>query len=277
MNSTVLFIVRILLFLNCMICPSLVLAQTPTWNNLSQSDLDGIMRDFGTNMKFSSVSPASSLGHLFGFEVGAVVGLTRTPNLDSVAQRVGDSVSELPHVALLGALSLPLGLTAEIMLLPKTNLGGGSFHQFGGSFKWTLTDSIPLPFDLALKAHYSSGNWSFSQTINNASTGNIPVTGNVSMNSNIFGGEVLASVNLLIFEPYIGVGTLQASGNMTVDGTTGTIFDTSFGGSQSGRSTVNGFEYFAGAILKLAIFHIGLEYSNALGDSRYDAKLSLAF
>lgn len=256
-------------------------AAAPAFNNVTQGQFDELLRDFSADSAFSSVSPASSLGSVWGFELGVLGGVANTPNVNTLAQQADPNakVSYLPHAGLLGALTVPLGLTAEVVFMPAVSVSGVSYAQTGGALKWTFTDEvIPLPFSMAVKGFYTTTRATFSQTIQNQSTLGAAVTAEVELKDALYGLQLLASQDLLFIEPYLGIGWARANGSAGVSGSaTATIFSPSFTSGQNATSTTSSTQLIVGANLKLAFIRLGAEYMRLFDTSRYTAKLSVAF
>src|SRR5437016_3186385 len=94
------------------------LGQTIPLQNLDEAEFKKVVGDFSTNFLHTSVSGASTLGHIFGFEIGVVGGQTKTPHIETLAHEVdpGAKADKIPQAALLGVLSVPLGFTVEANL-----------------------------------------------------------------------------------------------------------------------------------------------------------------
>src|SRR6185437_8257330 len=91
-------------------------ADTPVFENLTTDDYKNVVRDISSAWSYTSVSGASSLGRLFGFEVGLVAGGGDSPKIHDLSKQADSNldISELPSAGVYGALSIPFGLTAEI-------------------------------------------------------------------------------------------------------------------------------------------------------------------
>lgn len=253
----------------------------PQLNNVDSSQLDQFFQDFSANSHFAPVTSAASLGRIFGFEIGLVGGISNSPKINSLAQQVDPSasVSMLPNAALMGALTVPLGFTVEATYLPSNTISGVTLNRFGGALKWTFTDDILiLPLSLAVRGTYSTTEASYSQTIRNSSTGNQNVNGSIGVSDNVYGLQLLASKDLIFFEPYAGVGMLTASGKANVTAAGGaTIFAPSLTSGQSASASVRTTEFFVGANFKMVLLRLGVEYGRLFDTDRYNAKLSFAF
>lgn len=239
--------------------------------SLSQDSFDKAIREFTANSYLHSVTPASSMGSIFGFEVGLIAGITKTPEIDALVQaNSGTSVSMLPHAGLLGALTIPFGITAEVVLVPKTDMGDLKYQQFAGALKWTATDSVlsMLPLNLAVRGFLSQTQLSYTQTISS-------VDSTVTIDDQVMGLQLLASPKLIpIIEPYIGVGMLSGKGKMDVSGTS-TLFN--FTTAQSAESSPSSSQLFMGIEARLLLLTFGVEYSRAFETDSYTGKFSLKF
>lgn len=246
-------------------------------NYISQTQFNDTIRELSANGNWASVTPPSSLGSIFGVELGVVGGATDTPSLDAIVyQQSGQNLKLLPHASLMAQLTIPLAITFEATYVPKTTLSGASYQMTGGAVKWTPTDGIMiLPVNLAFRGFYTSTELSFSQTINNV-TVTTPVTGTIKYGGQVSGVQVMVSPKLIpILEPYAGVGYLTGKGKFDVTASTGTIFD--FTSSQSSEATNSSSQVFFGLDIRLLLLSFGAEYSQAFGTKTYNARLSLRF
>ena len=244
-------------------------AAGPGFQNLSQDDFDKVIKEISANTSYHSVTGASSLGTVFGFEVGVVGGLTNTPDINALSKQVDASadVSRLPHAALLLGASVPLGFTGELLFFPEMTFSTVKYSQFGASLKWTATEALVLPFNLAVRGFISSNKMAFDQVV----SGN-----NVTVNeeNSQTGIQLLASPSLPMVEPYVGVGIIKANGKMSVTGSN-TIY--AFTTSQCAESSPTTTQFLLGVNLNLLIMNLGLEYSTAFGTSSYNAKFGFKF
>src|SRR5690349_1218706 len=96
-------------------------AAGPTFQNLSDEDFKNVVKDMSANFTHTSVSGAAPLGDIWGFEIGLVGGVTKTPELNKFAKEVDPSTSleQIPHAEILGVVSVPLAITGEIGIVPK--------------------------------------------------------------------------------------------------------------------------------------------------------------
>ena len=253
-------------------------AALPSFNNISATQLETIVEEFGSANSHTSVSGANSLGTIFGIEAGIIVGALKSDGIEEIVKGVKPGqefdIIPLPHAAVLLAASMPLGFGAEMTILPDVDLQDISLERTGFAGKLTLTDAflkIPL-IDIAVKAHYTTSKLSYSQPAAGASP-----AADISFDAKTMGLDVIVghSLNLLI----IGVDTYASVGYVNIDGTlasTVSIFDATIPGL-SAEKKQSGLDFKLGANLKLLIFKLGVEYESLVGNPRYSAKLSVKF
>lgn len=247
-------------------------ADSPQFNSLSQDEANKIAKEFSANFIHTSVAPASSLGSIFGFEVGVIGGATSTPEIEKTVKRANSNtdISIIPHAALLGRVSVPYGVTFELGLLTEITVSGVSVENTSYAIQYTPDFLAFLPVAVAAKIHGSSSKLSFSQTIGS------DANGKVTVDSMSYGIDFMASANLLIFEPYGGIGYVKTDTDIKTTATGGgSIFG--FSSTDNYNSKHDGLHIFAGTELNLLFFNIGLEYANSFGVSKYTGKLSFSF
>jgi len=253
------------------------LASSLQFTNLSSDDFNSLMKDLSAYSSYSSVSGASGRGSIFGFEVGLLGSLTSTPNVNSLVQKVDSTqnIPQLPGAGVLAAVSIPMGLSFELVFLPQTTVSNLNFQQVGGAVQYKVLD---FPVSVSVKAHYTKTQFNFSQVINNASTGNLPVNATVNFDNTLLGGDLMVGKDLIFFEPYAGVGFESASANLGVTGsTTANVFAPAFTAAQTANSTPSSARFLVGVEFKLLLIRLGAEYLSAYGTSRYNLKLSAGF
>lgn len=242
------------------------------FTNIDKSDLDKVVEDLSATFMHTTVSPASALGNIFGIEVGLFAGANKTPGIQSLAKEVDASndISAVPMASAFAAVSVPFGITAEVSVVPSFDTDYFKLKSQGVALKWTLTEGLlVLPINLAVKVAHTSSTFSFDQTVG-GNTSKIEYEG-TSTQFLLMGG-----VNLLIVEPYLGIGTVSADGELkTTAGTN--IFDSAFTASTSASSKPNSSIAMAGVNVSLLLIKLGLEYTHAFNSDRYLAKFSLKF
>ncbi len=244
-------------------------AAGPSFQNLSDEDFKKVVQDLSANFTHTSVSGASALGDIWGFELGLVGGTTKTPELNKFAKEVEPSadLDQVPHGEIIGMLSIPFALTGEVGFIPKVGSDEFKFNSIHGALKWTPSELFfDWPVSLAAKVQYSKVNATFKDTINT-----IPTT--FDYDQSILGGSVIVSKNFAIVEPYAGFGYLQADGKMNVTGSP-TVFS---GARTSASSKPSSSMFMVGTEVKLLVVKLGVEYMNAFDTSRFTGKVSFYF
>jgi hypothetical protein len=245
-------------------------AQKLTFTNLDSSDVQKLVKEFSANFTHTSVSGASALGDIFGFEIGVVGGLTSAPNTNSLIKEVDSSQDfpRIPHGALLGAVSVPGGVTLELGFVPSVGSTEFKFQSTSFAAKWTLSTIVPLPVSVALKGHVQKSKGEFSYTDN---TNTIAY----KYDSTTTGAMVLVSKDLIFVEPYAGLGLINGKGDLSY---TAVVPSTVFtGGGSSQNATVGSSQLVIGAELKLLIAKFGVEYARSFGTTSITGKLSAYF
>lgn len=245
-------------------------ASSPTFQDLSKDDFKGVIQDFSSVFVHTSVSPASSLGKIFGFELGLVAGAAQTPEVKKLAQEAdpNSNISMLPSAGVLGVVSLPLGISAEAVLLPEADFSDVTLSNTSLALKWTFTEILPLPFDMALKAHHTVSEMKFSGQVSGVNT-------HFKYENAVSGVLVQASKKLTIFEPYVGVGAVKTTGKMKVD--SNLVFDPSYTAGQSAEESITSAQFFAGANFNLLVLKLGMEVGRVFDSTRGAAKVSFYF
>lgn len=235
------------------------------FNNISQSDLDSVNKEFSHNFLFSSVSGASSLGSLWGFEIGVIGGMADGDKLGEIIRRTNSNsdFKDLYHASVLGRLSIPFGITAEVAFLPKFEQEGAEVSQVAGALKYSI---IELPLAVGVRGHYSTTDFKFSQTQG-------AFTGTIDYDSSVYGVQAVVSQNFVMIEPYAAIGWVEGKGDLQATGT-GTPFQ--FGG-QRGSAKSSSTQLVGGLNLHLGFFNLGAEYSRAFETNRYTGKISFGF
>lgn len=239
---------------------------------ITEGDFREISREISNNFTHTSVSGASSLGSLYGFQLGLVYGMTKTPNLNNYAQRSANSsdIKQIPHGGLLGVVTIPMGISFEALYLPSTGPKELKGKNTSLAVKWTLTDMIlDLPVALAVKGFYTNASLKTEQTVSGGNQ-------NINLTDKMMGFEVLVSQTFGIVEPYVGLIQSRADVDMSVSGS-GSVFSTSYTAGQNASTRTSSTGYLLGAELKLLFFHAGAEFTRVFGANRYTAKLAFSF
>lgn len=251
-----------------------------TLPTLTQDDFNSIMRELSANATLHNVAPPSSMGSIFGFELGIVGGAAATPDIDGLVKKTssGTSVGYLPHVGLIGAVTVPFGITGELAFIPKVDTGDIKFQQLAVALKWTLTDTLlpVLPVNIAVRGFMTKTEFSFQQIINNASTGGLDVNASVTHDNTVSGLQLMVSPKFIpVIEPYAGIGAIKANAKLGVNAATGTLFD--FTNAQSAETSPTSTQVFLGVEARMLLVALGFEYSRIFDTNTYTGKLSFKF
>jgi hypothetical protein len=250
--------------------PNVAYAASPSFVNLSQSDFDAIIEDLGALYSHTSVSPASTLGEVFGFEVGLIVGAAQVPGVEKLVEEADPTadVSVLPHAGFLGAVSVPMGFKFEVSLFPEKEMEDVEFKFTSFAVQWTLTQSVVAwPFDFAIKAHSTSSTLGYVQDVSGTDAA-------VTIENKITGLTAIASKKLAILEPYVGFGVVKVDGEMGIAGSN-EFFD--FTNEQAATSSTSGSQFFVGTNLNILFLKLGAEVGKIFDATKASVKLSMAF
>lgn len=237
--------------------------------DIDKADFKGISEEFAANFMHTSVSPASSLGNIWGVEVGFIAGITEAPKVGNLVkeQDSSENIDKLPHAGILAIATIPLGITGEMTFIPEQSSDNFKFETKSLAAKWTF---LSKPFiDMAVKAHYSNTEFKYTDTISSVKT-------TVSIDQKVYGGHLVLSTDLFIIEPYVGFGFAKGSTDIGATGNV-SIFDSSFSTSSSKSNEISGDHIFAGVQLNLLLIHIAGEYSKIFDTEKFTAKFSLYF
>lgn len=243
------------------------MAADPAFDNIDGNDMKEITKGMGANFAHNSLMGASQMGRLFGFQVGVTAAQTSVPKIDDIAkQNAGAELPNLYNAGLVGAVGVPFGISAEIVLIPETSVGDLEVGSTSLAVKWNINEIVPiLPVNVALRGFYSTAELSFDQTS--------PVTTTVKNETTVTGLQLLVSPILPIIEPYVGIGYVKAENDLTGTG----IFDGSYTVSNSASADESGTQFLVGVEASLALFKLGAEYSRTLDNNRLGIKVALGF
>lgn len=247
-------------------------AQNIAFSQISEGDFQQIAKEVSANFTHTSVSGATSLGSIFGFQLGVVLGQTKTPGLNSIVKRADPNINldEVLHGGLLGQLTIPAGVTFEALVLPSVGSKDFKVKNTSLAVKWTLTEYLlELPVDLAVKGFYTKSEMDMKQRISNADQ-------SITLDDKMMGLAVLVSKSFGVIEPYAGLVHNKANVDMGYAGGTN-IFASTYTTSQSATVNTSSTGYLLGAEAKLLFFNAGIEYTRIFSTNRYTAKLAFSF
>jgi hypothetical protein len=148
------------------------------------------------------------------------------------------------------------------------------------ALKWTFSQMWKSFFDNAIRFHYSTNQFSYSQVINNSSTANIPVDASIKFSNYISGVNYLIGKKFGIVEPWIGAGYVQGKSTININASgSATILnqEVSGTGSQSAQGVNRGLHYFAGVQVSLTLMTAGIECARNFNIDKCTLKTSLSF
>jgi hypothetical protein len=259
-----------IIFIAFILSLSAAQAATPSFNNISRADLETIASDFAAVFVHTSVSPASTLGEQYGFELGFVMGAVQVPGIEELVKKSNpdaDQVSMIPHAGLLGMITLPSALTFEVSFLPAFPLGGLQLSYQAIAVKWTLTNELPpQSLDMALRAHFANAVVAYDQEI-------LTVPTEVKITEQVTGLTAVFSRKMLILEPYFGVGLLSAKGTASFDGQESFAFTD----NSSASANNTGMQAYVGLNISLSGARFGFEAGRVFDSNKATAKVAVFF
>lgn len=247
-------------------------AQSIPLKDLDEGEFKSLVGELSTNFLHTSVEGAATLGEIFGFEVGLVGGITKTPKINSTAQAVDSSASvpQVFHASVLGVVSVPLGFTIEAGILPKVGSEDFKVNAFSIAGKWTPGMLLgELPVDLAAKISITKGHAEFHTSSGGADT-------DYEYDSKSTALQLLVSKNFAIVEPYFGIGRVSSEGKLIASGAYATDLFT-YTGEASATASTTGTMWMLGANLNLVVVKLGAEYTRLYDTNRFSGKLSFYF
>jgi len=131
-----------------------------------------------------------------------------------------------------------------------------------------MNDLVPvLPVNLALRLNQSSSKFGFTQNLGGG------YSGDFKSKTTVQEVGVYLSPKLPVVEPYVGIGAVNADGDLSFSGPV-SIFQ---GGGTTSSSKISSTKMVAGLSVQLPFFSFGIEYQNLFGTSGYGLKLGLSF
>jgi hypothetical protein len=270
---------RTLMIIMILFISNLAFAQVPELDDISKSDLKKVSTEFAANFAHTTVSAPHTKG-IFGFEVGVIGGLSKTPKLQNLVDDSGGTGSDfknMPHAGLIGRVHIPFQLFLELSVLPEFSVSDVTVSNKTIGVGWNLGRFVGWPFDLSFAVEGSRSNISYEQVINNASTSNANVDADISFESTTKTYWVGASKRFLFITPYVKAGGASMESDVDIDASVGTIFNSSFSSSQKASSKNSGGYFAMGANLHLFFMNLGFEASRIMNVGRATAKLSFEF
>ncbi len=240
--------------------------------NLDVEDYKSVVRNYSANFTHTTVSGASGLGGLFGFQFGFLSGRTQTPDIHRQVQEMDPVAtrSYLPHMQVLGVISMPLGFTVESTYLPTIGKSDFKYNSLSLGLKWAPTDMTPdFPVKVAVKAHAQRSFVEYDYTIGGQATRHEYT----SVVTGVMGYVSGAVVDMV--EPYVGVGVVTGTGELKVEGSNQVFSDPTFKANQKATATVASPHVVVGIEFKMGIINLAFEYSNQFSTDSFTGKFAL--
>jgi hypothetical protein len=251
--------------------PTVAVAATPSLTNITKADAEAIGEEMSSNFSHASVMGAEPLGDIFGFEVSLVGGQNASPEMDKLVKKAGGSgLDKLYHAGILAAVSIPFGLTGEVVYTPKTSAQDINFQLTSMALKLTLNEELltVIPFNFAIRAFQTNSSLDFKQTV-------ATIEGTVENKNSVTGLQLLFSPDIPMVEPYFGIGYLQAKN--TIGSTPFSIYNQSEVQGSSYEASLSTTQTLIGLNFYVLFFSLGAEYARAFDSDRYTAKLGFYF
>lgn len=240
-------------------------------NNLSKDDVKDVTEEFGANFAHTVVAAPETNGG-WGVEVGIAGGITASPKFKGVVEDSGGDGKDFKNIYHAGAFArvhIPFDLFAELSVLPEQEFSDVKIKSQSLAAGWNVGGFFNWPVDLALGFSRGSGEVSFSQDADIA-TSTPAADVKFETTTTIYYAGI--SKTFFIVTPYIKAGVASIDGDLNA---TGAIL--TYQASQKENVKLSG-SYLAGGInVNLLFLKIGAEYSKVLDVQRTSVKLSFDF
>jgi hypothetical protein len=251
-----------LLTASAWLAPAPARAFTPvTANNLSglsSSSVNDLLQVVGVGADHHAYMPATALGMTLGIDIGVDVTYLSFPSAftSALSTASGQSTASLPSGVPMPKINihkgLPFGIDVGASFVTLSSGGSKVFSSYAGEAKYAIINSAALP-TVAVRASYSSNEVYF-------------------IDAKTFTFDAVVSKNLMLIDPYVGLGIQHWSGSIEVPAGV----PTPSGVDLSGSGTP--FHMYAGTMLKLGFLKLvgEIDYST-IGLTTYGGKLSFGF
>jgi hypothetical protein len=261
---------KILLFIFSFFISSFIFSNEIPLEDLTQNDVKDITSEISSNFIHTSVSSTKSLGAVFGFELGIAAGVTSADKIDALIKRAdptADEIGRIPHAFLFGKVSIPLGFSFDMSYLPDLEIDGISLGSKGLGVSYDFNSILTLPFHLGAKLTYTQTDFEFETRDPNT---NALINGKFSGKTT--GIYAYVSKQLLIVEPYIGLGVVKTDGDLSADVS---LFE--YTTATKVNSEESSSHLIIGGNFNLILLNLGLEYSRLFDTDRVTAKFNIGF
>lgn len=246
-------------------------------DDLNETDVGEISKEFAANFTHTSVGAASANGSVFGLSFGIIGGVTKSPTLDRISKSVdaNSDISKIPHGGVFAEVTAPLGFVFETVTVPEVDTSDVAFEHTSMAIRWDISELLTfLPVDLAVRAHISDSYLSYSDTVNNSSTGNVDVNTEIKWASETTGWNVSFGKRLATAEGWIGYGRVESDVAITA---TNSVSILNFTSDTNFTQKTKGGHFFMGTNVFFMGLKYGIEYSKIMGLDKTTVRLSLSF
>ena len=273
-------LIKISLLISAFLFTTTAFAQSSgifTDEDFGEEEFKAASKDLSAAFLHTTNSGGSSLGNLWGVELGLVFGGLESRNLqmaaESATEQEQDELKYLPYAGLIAGVSLPFGIGAEASLIPETDIGDGSFSNLSLSARWSITDLIPIvgsfsPLKIVARVSYGQTDFAYLTSLTG---GRSTEDADFSVKNLEIGAT--AGFSLFILEPYVGISTVQSESELNASSDLsipipGLVNERRLTDDRSGTRVLGGL------LFKFPLMRFGLEVSNYQGINRYTGKLS---
>lgn len=246
-------------------------AQNIQLTNLSKDDVEDVSAEFGANFAHTTVSAPETDG-MWGIEVGAYGGTSKSPNFADVIEASGGDEKDFKsiyHAGILARAHFPFDLFAEISFLPEQEFDDVKIKSQSFELGWNAGAFFGLPLDIALGINRGTGEINFSQ---DADVPNAVPAADITFETTTTMYWVGISKTFLFITPYGKIGSASIEGDL--DATANIL---GYSGATSESVDLSGTYMAAGANLQFAFLKLGVEATQIIDVRKLSAKLSFDF
>lgn len=217
---------------------------------LNDAYVQSLVTTVGIGGDYRALQSAAPLGAIIGLDIGFEVALIHTP--DDFRQAIQQTTNQTaPDFLPLPRLNIHKGLPGNVDLGFSFVTYSG-YTVFGGEVKYAILPGNTAAPAVAVRASYNVNSLFY-------------------LNTNTFKFDALVSKNLVLFEPYFGLGIQSVSGDVKVP--QGQSLPVGVSGSYSAAP----MHFYVGTPLKFGLLHITAEYDHSFaGITTYGTKVSIS-
>jgi hypothetical protein len=243
----------------------------PQFNNLTKDDVEDVSKEFGANFAHTTVAAPETDG-LWGIEIGAVGGTTKSPNFKDVIEDSGGDGSDFKSIYHAGAFArahFPFDLFAEVSFLPQQDISDVKVSSSSFGVGWNFGRFVGLPLDIAVGFDHARGQVKFHQ---NEDLGTSTPESDIELKTktSVFWAGI--SKSFFFVTPYVKAGVSKINGDLDA---TGQIL--AFSAKTNEKVNMSGGFFAVGVNFQLAFIKLGVEGSQIQDTRRVSGKLSFDF